>query len=42
MTVLKGIRMDSDLIKEIDKKAKKENRSFSNMVRTLILRALSK
>jgi len=40
MQTLKGIRLDDEIIKEIEKLAIKENRSWSNMVKQLINEAL--
>ena len=39
---LKGIRLDDETIKEIQKLAEIENRNFSNMLETLVKEALRK
>lgn len=36
----KGVRFESDMLETIEEKASEEHRSFSNMVRVLILEAL--
>lgn len=35
--IKKAIRMEVNLIKEIEARARNENRTFSNMVRTILL-----
>lgn len=37
---LKALRMTKELIKQVEDQAKKEDRSFSNMVRVLIVKGL--
>jgi hypothetical protein len=38
--IIRSIRLTSDLHKQICQKAKEENRSFNNMVETLLLNQL--
>lgn len=38
--ILKALRMTTEMIEKIEDRAKKEDRSFSNMVRVLIAKGL--
>ena len=40
-TEIKSVRLPKDLIKKVEDKAKSENRNFSNMVHTILNRAIA-
>lgn len=40
-TQLKTMRLNDDVVKKVEKLAEEENRNFTNMVETILIRAVS-